>query len=124
MQQENKNNIERKEVEYEVTTILRNLGIPCHIKGYFYMKEAIVLGIEDITILDKITKKLYPTIAKTFVSTPSRVERAIRHAIELTWSQGRIDPDTIKKEFGPYYLNILPTNSEFIATVVDNYKYR
>ncbi|WP_105618117.1 sporulation transcription factor Spo0A [Vallitalea okinawensis] len=108
-----------KDLETEVTNIIHEIGIPAHIKGYQYLRDAIMMAIEDMEILNSITKQLYPSIAKKFNTTPSRVERAIRHAIEVAWSRGKVD--TIDKLFG-YTINNgkgKPTNSEFIALIAD-----
>lgn len=108
-----------KNLEARITKIIHEIGIPAHIKGYLYLREAINMVIEDMDFLGAITKELYPSIAAKFNTTPSRVERAIRHAIEVAWSRGRID--TINKLFG-YTVNNnkgKPTNSEFIALIAD-----
>ncbi len=106
----------------EVSSILQELGIPPHIKGYQYLREAILLVIGDLELLSAVTKELYPAIGKKFNTTPSRVERAIRHSIGVAWSRGQID--NMNRIFG--YNIILdkakPTNSEFIAMVSDNLK--
>ncbi len=106
-------------IEAEVTNIMHEIGVPAHIKGYQYLRDAIMMVVEDLEIINSITKQLYPAIAKEYNTTPSRVERAIRHAIEVAWSRGQID--TIDSLFG-YTINIgkgKPTNSEFIAMVAD-----
>lgn len=106
-------------LEAEVTNIIHEIGIPAHIKGYQYLRDAIIMAINDMDILNSITKQLYPNIAKRYNTTPSRVERAIRHAIEVAWSRGKMD--TIDKLFG-YTVNNgkgKPTNSEFIALIAD-----
>lgn len=111
-------------IEKEVTDIMHVIGIPAHIKGYAYMREAIVMGYNDPEILNCVTKRLYPDLAKKFCTTPSRVERAIRHGIELAWSRGNIE--RIEEIFG-YTINSSkgkPTNSEFIASVVDHFRLR
>ena len=108
-----------KSLQEEVTEIIHEVGVPAHIKGYQYLREAIIMSVEDTDMLNSITKILYPTIAKKFATTPGRVERAIRHAIEVAWSRGRMD--TIDEMFG-YTINCRkgkPTNSEFIALVTD-----
>ena len=107
--------MEKKSLETQVTEI----GVPAHIKGYQYLRTAIVMCVEDMEMLSSITKLLYPTIAKKYKTTSSRVERAIRHAIEVAWSRGRMD--TIDSMFG-YTVNYgkgKPTNSEFIALITD-----
>lgn len=106
-------------LEEEVTNIIHEIGIPAHIKGYLYLREAILMVVSEIELLGSVTKILYPRIAEKFDTTPSRVERAIRHAIEVAWSRNNLD--TIKKFFG-YTINAekgKPTNSEFIAIVAD-----
>lgn len=108
-----------KNLESQITRIIHEIGIPAHIKGYLYLREAISMVIEDMDFLGAITKELYPNIALKFNTTPSRVERAIRHAIEVAWTRGKID--TINKLFG-YTINNnkgKPTNSEFIALIAD-----
>ncbi len=109
----------KKDLQEEVTSIIHEIGIPAHIKGYLYLREAILMVVEEVELLGMVTKVLYPRIAENFETTPSRVERAIRHAIEVAWSRNNID--TIKKFFG-YTINTergKPTNSEFIALVAD-----
>ena len=106
-------------LETEVTNVIHEIGIPAHIKGYQYLRDAIIMAINDMDILNSITKQLYPNIAKNYNTTPSRVERAIRHAIEVAWSRGKMD--TIDQLFG-YTVNNgkgKPTNSEFIALIAD-----
>lgn len=111
----------RKEVniEADVTNIIHELGVPAHIKGYQYLREAIMMTIDDIEMINSITKLLYPTVAKKFNTTSSRVERAIRHAIEVAWNRG--DTETINKFFGYTVASDRgkPTNSEFIAMISD-----
>ena len=107
------------DLEAKVTNILHEIGVPAHIRGYHYMRETILMAINDIDVLNYITKELYPTIAKKCGTTPSRVERAIRHAIEVAWSRGKVD--AIDNLFG-YTINShkgKPTNSEFIALIAD-----
>ncbi len=106
-------------LEAEVTNIIHELGIPAHIKGYLYLREAILLVTERVELLGGVTKELYPAVAQKFETTPSRVERAIRHAIEVAWSRGNID--AIHRFFGYTvdYERGKPTNSEFIAMVAD-----
>lgn len=111
--------LQQIDLEEKVTAIIREVGIPAHIKGYLYLREAIIMVVSEIELLGAITKILYPRIAERFNTTPSRVERAIRHAIEVAWSRNNID--TIKKFFG-YTISAQrgkPTNSEFIAIVAD-----
>lgn len=108
----------------EITNIIHEIGIPAHIKGYLYLREAISMVVEEIELLGSVTKVLYPRIAEKFDTTPSRVERAIRHAIEVAWSRNNIE--TIKKFFG-YTINTekgKPTNSEFIALVADKIRLK
>ncbi len=108
-----------KSLEAKITNIIHEIGVPAHIKGYLYLREAIAMVIQDIEYLGAVTKELYPSIAHKFNTTPSRVERAIRHAIEVAWTRGKVD--TIDKIFG-YTVNNnkgKPTNSEFIAMVAD-----
>ena len=102
-----------------VTEVIHEIGVPAHIKGYQYVREAIILAINDMEIINAVTKVLYPTVAKKFQTTPSRVERAIRHAIEVAWDRG--DIETLQKFFGYTVSNIKgkPTNSEFIAMIAD-----
>ena len=107
------------ELEATVTDIIHEIGVPAHIKGYQYLREAIILTIHDMDIINAVTKVLYPTVAKKFATTPSRVERAIRHAIEVAWDRG--DLETLQRFFGYTVSNIKgkPTNSEFIAMIAD-----
>ena len=107
------------DLEKEVTDMIHDIGVPAHIKGYQYLREAIVMAVKDPLMISSITKILYPTIAKNFQTTPSRVERAIRHAIEVAWSRGKME--TLDHLFG-YTINTgkgKPTNSEFIALIAD-----
>lgn len=108
-----------KSVEALVTEILHEIGVPAHIKGYQYLREAINLTVTDMNIINSVTKVLYPTVAKRFSTTSSRVERAIRHAIEVAWDRG--DLEVLQKYFGYTVSNIKgkPTNSEFIAMIAD-----
>ena len=106
-------------LEADITSIIREIGIPAHIKGYQYIREAIMMTVNDINLLNYITKLLYPTIAKKYKTTSSSVERAIRHAIEVAWNRGRID--VLEELFG-YTVSAgkgKPTNSEFIALIAD-----
>jgi len=108
-----------KNLDANITSIIHEIGVPAHIKGYQYLREAITMVYNNIEILGAITKTLYPAIAQKYKTTPSRVERAIRHAIEVAWTRGNID--SISLLFG-YTINISkskPTNSEFIAMVAD-----
>lgn len=108
-----------EDLETRVTKIMHEVAIPAHIKGYQYLREAILLVIDDVDLLNAITKQLYPMVAKKFYTTHSRVERAIRHAIEVAWDRG--DPDVLSSYFG-YTIHTnrgKPTNSEFIAMISD-----
>ena len=114
-------NTKNKEDNLEalVTNIIHEVGVPAHIKGYQYLRDGIIMVIEDINVLNQITKQLYPDLAKKHKTTPSRVERAIRHAIEVAWTRGQIA--TVESIFG-YTVNAnkgKPTNSEFIAMIAD-----
>ena len=109
----------QRDLEQDVTDMIHEIGVPAHIKGYQYLREAIMMSVEDPSMLSSITKILYPTIAKRFQTTSSRVERAIRHAIEVAWSRGKME--TLDSLFG-YTIDIgkgKPTNSEFIALIAD-----
>lgn len=112
------------DLESEITNIIHEIGVPAHIKGYMYLREAITLVVNDIELLSAVTKELYPAIAKKYNTTASRVERAIRHAIEVAWSRGQVD--TINKLFGYTIHNEKgkPTNSEFIAMVADKLRLK
>ena len=112
--EERGNNIEAK-----VTNIIHELGVPAHIKGYQYLRDGIMMAIENVEVINQITKSLYPDLAKKYHTTPSRVERAIRHAIEVAWNRGQIE--ATERIFG-YTINAnkgKPTNSEFIAMISD-----
>ena len=112
-------NVVIHDLEKDVTDMMHEIGVPAHIKGYQYLREAIMMSVEDPAMISSITKILYPTIAKRFQTTPSRVERAIRHAIEVAWSRGRME--TLDAMFG-YTIDTgkgKPTNSEFIALIAD-----
>ena len=106
-------------LETRVTDMIHEIGIPAHIKGYHYLRDAIMMAVEDMDVLNAITKVLYPTVAKMHQTTSSRVERAIRHAIEVAWSRGKLD--TLDELFGYTVSNGKgkPTNSEFIALIAD-----
>lgn len=109
-------------LETDVTNIIHEIGVPAHIKGYQYLRDAIIMSVEDGDIMGSITKRLYPAIAKKYKTTSSRVERAIRHAIEVAWSRGKMD--TIEELFG-YTVSSgkgKPTNSEFVALIADKIK--
>ena len=109
----------QQSIEAMVTGIIHEIGVPAHIKGYQYLREAIIIAVNDMDVINAITKVLYPQVAKTFQTTPSRVERAIRHAIEVAWDRG--DLDTLQRFFGYTVSNTKgkPTNSEFIALIAD-----
>ena len=109
----------RYNLETDVTNIIHEIGVPAHIKGYQYLRDAIMMSVDDSEMLNSITKILYPSIAKQHGTTPSRVERAIRHAIEVAWSRGKVD--TIDELFGYTVHNGKgkPTNSEFVALIAD-----
>ena len=107
------------DLDSEITTLLHEIGVPAHIRGYLYIREAINLVYNDIEILNSITKGLYPTIAIKFKTTASRVERAIRHAIEIAWVRGNIETITKIFSYTISYNKAKPTNSEFIAMIAD-----
>ena len=111
--------MDKTSIESLVTGIIHEIGVPAHIKGYQYLREAIIIAVNDMDVINAITKVLYPQVAKTFQTTPSRVERAIRHAIEVAWDRG--DLDTLQRFFGYTVSNTKgkPTNSEFIALIAD-----
>lgn len=118
-QPEDEKSADENQLEVTVTEIIHEIGVPAHIKGYQYLRSSIMMAVTDMDILDSITKQLYPSIAEEYNTTPSRVERAIRHAIEVAWGRGKTD--TINELFG-YSLNngrTKPTNSEFIALIAD-----
>ena len=106
-------------LEEDVTEMIHEVGVPAHIKGYQYLREAIIMSVHNMDMLNSVTKVLYPGIAKKYQTTPSRVERAIRHAIEVAWSRGKMD--TLDELFGYTISNGKgkPTNSEFIALITD-----
>lgn len=111
-------------IETDVTNVIHEIGVPAHIKGYQYLRDSIIMAVEDTDILNSITKVLYPAIAKKYQTTASRVERAIRHAIEVAWSRGKME--TLEELFG-YTVNNgkgKPTNSEFIALIADKLRLR
>ena len=112
------------DIETMVTNVIHEIGVPAHIKGYQYLREAIIIAVGDMEVINAITKVLYPQVAKTFSTTPSRVERAIRHAIEVAWDRG--DLDTLQRFFGYTVSNTKgkPTNSEFIAMIADNLRLK
>ena len=113
-----------EDLETQVTELLHEIGIPAHIKGYHYLRDSILMAIDDMEVLNAITKILYPTVAKKNQTTSSRVERAIRHAIEVAWSRGKLD--TLEALFGYTVSNGKgkPTNSEFIALVADTIRLK
>lgn len=112
------------DLESEITNIIHEIGVPAHIKGYSYLREAITMVVNDMELLSAVTKELYPSIAKKYNTTASRVERAIRHAIEVAWGRGQVD--AINKLFGYTIHNDKgkPTNSEFIAMVADKLRLK
>ncbi|MBQ8431689.1 MAG: sporulation transcription factor Spo0A [Clostridia bacterium] len=112
------------DIETQVTQIIHQIGVPAHIKGYQYLRTAILLTIKDSDIINSVTKVLYPSVAKKYSTTTSRVERAIRHAIEVAWDRG--DVDTLNSYFGYTIQNNRgkPTNSEFIAMIADNLRLK
>lgn len=116
---QNRKPIQEINLESRITNIIHEIGVPAHIKGYLYLREGISMVVEDMDFLGAITKELYPSIAEKFNTTPSRVERAIRHAIEVAWTRGKVD--TINQMFGYTVSNNKgkPTNSEFIALIAD-----
>jgi two-component system response regulator (stage 0 sporulation protein A) len=108
-----------RNLDIEVTRVIQQMGVPAHVKGYQYLRDAIILVVEEMNLMGAVTKELYPLIAEKYDTTASRVERAIRHAIELAWDRGNVD--MMNKFFG-YTVNMergKPTNSEFIAMVAD-----
>ena len=112
------------DLETEITNIIHEIGVPAHIKGYMYLREAITMVVNDMELLSAVTKELYPSIAKKYNTTASRVERAIRHAIEVAWGRGQVD--AINKLFG-YTIHTekgKPTNSEFIAIIADKLRLK
>ena len=102
-----------------MTSIIHEVGVPAHIKGYQYVREAIILAVQDMDVINAVTKVLYPEVARRYNTTPSRVERAVRHAIETAWDRG--DLETLQRYFGYTVSNPKgkPTNSEFIAMIAD-----
>ena len=113
-----------KRLETLVTEVIHEIGVPAHIKGYQYIREAIMLTVRDMDLINAVTKALYPMVAKRYNTTPSRVERAIRHAIEVAWDRG--DIEVLQKYFGYTVSNIKgkPTNSEFVALIADRLQLR
>jgi two-component system response regulator (stage 0 sporulation protein A) len=114
----------REDIETQVTKVIHQIGVPAHIKGYQYLRTAILMTISDNDIINSVTKILYPSVAKKYQTTTSRVERAIRHAIEVAWDRG--DVDTLNSYFGYTIQNNRgkPTNSEFIAMIADNMRLK
>lgn len=112
------------DLETEITSIIHEIGVPAHIKGYMYLREAITMVVNDMELLSAVTKELYPSIAKKYNTTASRVERDIRHAIEVAWGRGQVD--AINKLFGYTVHNEKgkPTNSEFIAIIADKLRLK
>ena len=110
---------ELQSLQRRVTAVIHEVGVPAHIKGYQYVREAIVIAVQDIEVINAVTKELYPEVARRFSTTPSRVERAVRHAIEVAWDRG--DLETLQRYFGYTVSNTKgkPTNSEFIAMIAD-----
>lgn len=111
--------VKTRNLDVEVTKIIHQMGVPAHIKGYQYLRDAIMFVIDDVSLLGAVTKELYPMIAEKYHTTPSRVERAIRHAIELAWDRGNVE---MMNRFFGYTINVergKPTNSEFIAMIAD-----
>jgi two-component system response regulator (stage 0 sporulation protein A) len=115
---------QKPDIEAQVTQIIHQIGVPAHIKGYQYLRTAILLTVQDSDIINSVTKVLYPSVAKKYSTTTSRVERAIRHAIEVAWDRG--DVDTLNSYFGYTIQNNRgkPTNSEFIAMIADNLRLK
>ena len=121
---EEKNGVSTPDIETQVTKIIHQIGVPAHIKGYQYLRTAIMMTVLDNDIINSVTKVLYPSVAKQYDTTTSRVERAIRHAIEVAWDRG--DLDTLNSFFGYTVQNSRgkPTNSEFIAMIADNLRLK
>ena len=117
--QEDKRVDEDLDIEMRVTEMIHEIGVPAHIKGYQYLRQAIIMTVKDMNVINSITKVLYPTVAKKYQTTSSRVERAIRHAIEVAWDRG--DVDVLNNFFGYTVSNLKgkPTNSEFISMIAD-----
>ncbi len=117
-------NVTPPDIEAQVTKIIHQIGVPAHIKGYQYLRTAILMTVSDSEVINSVTKILYPSVAKKYATTTSRVERAIRHAIEVAWDRG--DVDTLNSYFGYTVQNNRgkPTNSEFIAMIADNLRLK
>lgn len=109
----------KRNLEVDVTGIMHEIGVPAHIKGYQYLRDAIMMVVKDLDVINSITKQLYPSIAREYNTTPSRVERAIRHAIEVAWGRGQVEAIDALFGFTVSYGKGKPTNSEFIAMVAD-----
>lgn len=120
----NTETVNNADLELMITEIIHQIGVPAHIKGYHYLREAILLSVKNTDVINSITKILYPTVAKKYQTTPSRVERAIRHAIEVAWDRGNVD--VLNSYFGYTIDNNRgkPTNSEFIAMIADKLRLR
>ncbi len=116
--------LDTEDLETQITKVIHRIGVPAHIKGYRYLRTAIMMAVEDREIINTVTKVLYPTVAERYDTTPSRVERAIRHAIEVAWDRG--DIDVLNSYFGYTIQNSRgkPTNSEFIAMISDNLRLK
>lgn len=112
--------VKNHELERYITNIMLDIGVPAHLKGYHYLREAIMLSGRDVEVVSSVTKLLYPTIAKRFKTTDQKVERAIRNAIEVSWTRGNVD--TFEKMFGYSIMSgkNRPTNSEYIARIADS----
>ncbi|MER2106666.1 MAG: sporulation transcription factor Spo0A [Solibacillus sp.] len=119
LQSQSPQKLNQRQLDTTITSIIKEIGVPAHIKGYSYLREAIQMVYYDIELLGSVTKILYPEIAKKFGTTPSRVERAIRHAIEVAWNRGSYE--NISEMFGytVHHMKSKPTNSEFIAMIAD-----
>lgn len=121
---DNNEKTETRTLDVDVTKVIQQMGVPAHVKGYQYLRESIIAVVQDVNLLGAVTKVLYPMIAKRYNTTPSRVERAIRHAIELAWDRGNVE--YLNTFFG-YTINVekgKPTNSEFIAIVADQLRLK
>ena len=125
MENEMQNNVvAERELELQITNVIHQIGVPAHIKGYQYLRTAILYSVRDSEMIGNITKMLYPSVAKVYKTTTSRVERAIRHAIEVAWDRG--DVETLNSYFGYTVQSSRgkPTNSEFIAMIADSLRLR
>ena len=119
LQPAGKPRVSQQQLDTTITGIIKEIGVPAHIKGYGYLREAIQMVYLDIELLGSVTKILYPEIAKKFGTTPSRVERAIRHAIEVAWNRGSYESISAMFGYTVHHLKSKPTNSEFIAMIAD-----